>query len=111
MLLDSLECTFWQILICLNTYYNYRSGGQIGDLKLVFLDHFQTIFNNFSNISRMILVNTSFKSYDFACYNSDMPLCGKWNVFVPYNSKAAGNLRKVAENVDSSIFSWIFVRF
>ena len=78
----------------------YRSGGQIGDLKLVFLDHFHTIFNNFSNISRMILVNTSFKSYDFACYNSDMPLCGKWNVFVPYNSKAAGNLRKVAENVD-----------
>ena len=86
---------------------SFRSGGQIGDLKLVFLDHFHTIFNNFSNISRMILVNTSFKSYDFACYNSDMPLCDKWNVFVPYNSKAAGNLRKVAENVDSSIFSWI----
>ena len=46
----------------------------------------------------MILVNTSFKSYVFSCGNSDMPLCGKWNVFVPYNSKAAGNLRKVAEN-------------
>ena len=54
----------------------------------------------------MILVNTLFKSYDFACTNLDMPLCSKWNVFVPYDSKAAGNLRKVAENVDSSIFSW-----
>ena len=49
----------------------------------------------------MILVNTLFKSYDFACTNIDMPLCSKWNVFDPYDSKAAGNLRKVAENVDS----------
>ena len=33
----------------------------------------------------MILADTSsFKSYDFACTNRDMPLCGKWNVFVPY---------------------------
>ena len=55
----------------------------------------------------MILVNTSFKSYDFACTNRDMPLCGKWNVFVSYDSKAAGNLHEVAENVDSSILSWI----
>ena len=55
----------------------------------------------------MTLVDTSLKSYDFACYNSDTPLCGKWNVFVPYNSKAAGNLLKVAENVDSSNLSWI----
>ena len=55
----------------------------------------------------MILVHTSFKSYDFACTNTDIPLCGKSNVFVPYDSKAAGNLHKVAENVDSSIFSWI----
>ena len=75
----------------------YRSGGQIADLKLAFLDHYQTIFHNFSNIPSMILVNTSFKSYDFACYKSDAPLCGKWNVFVPYNFKAAGNLPKVAE--------------
>ena len=30
-------------------------------------------------------VNTSFKSYDFACTNRDMPQCGKWNVFVPYD--------------------------
>ena len=85
----------------------YRSGRQIGDLKLVFLDHFQTIFHNFPDMLSMILVNTSFKSYDFACTNTDMPLCGKWNVFVPYDSKAAENLHKVAENVDSSIFSWI----
>ena len=86
---------------------SYRSGGQIGDLKLVFLDHFQMIFHNFSNIPSMILVNASFKSHDLACYKTDMPLRGKWNVFIPYNSKAAGNLRKVAENVDSSNFSWI----
>ena len=85
----------------------YRSGGQIGDLKLVFLYHFQTIFHNFPNILRMTLVDTSFKSYDFACYNSVTTLCGKWNVFVPYDSKAAGNLLKVAENVDSSNLSWI----
>ena len=85
----------------------YRSGRQIGDLKLVFLDRFQTIIDNLSDILSMILVNTSFKSCDFACTNRDMPLGCKWNVFVPYNSKAAGNLRKVAENVDSSIFSWI----
>ena len=85
----------------------YRSGRQIGDLKLVFLDNFQTIFHNFPDILSMILVNTSFKSYEFACSNRDMPLCGKWNVFVPYDSKAAGNLCNVAENVDSSIFSWI----
>ena len=65
------------------------------------------IFYNFSDILGMILVNTSFKSYSFACTNRDMPLCGKWNVFVQYDSKPAGNLRKVAENVDSSIFSWI----
>ena len=32
-------------------------------------------------------------------------ICGKWNVFVPYDSKVAGNLRKVAENVDFSIFN------
>ena len=43
----------------------------------------------------MILVNTLFKSYDFTCTNTDMPLCGKWNVFVPYDSKAAGNLLKL----------------
>ena len=85
----------------------YRSGRQIGDLKLVFLDHFQMIFHNFPDMLSMILVNTLFKSYDFACTNIDMPLCSKWNVFVPYDSKAAGNLRKVAENVDSSICSWI----
>ena len=78
-----------------------------GDLQLVFLDHFQTIFHNFPDILSMILVNTSFKSNDFACSNRDMPLCGKWNVFVPYDSKAAENLRKVAKNVDSPIFSWI----
>ena len=83
------------------------SGRQIGDLKLVFLDHFQMIFHNFPDILSMILVNISFNSYDFACTNRDMPLCGKWNVFVPYDSKVAGNLRKVAENVDSSIFGWI----
>ena len=52
----------------------------------------------------MILVNTSFKSYDFACTNRDMPLCGKCNVFVPYDSKAAGNLRKVAENLSLAGF-------
>ena len=63
------------------------------------------IFNNFPDILCMILVNTSFKSYDFACTMRDMPLCSKWNVFVPYDSKVAGNLHKVAEN--SSIFSWI----
>ena len=63
------------------------------------------VFHNFPDILSMILVNTSFKSYDFACTIRDMPLWGKWNVFVPYDSKAAGNLRKVAENVDSSIFS------
>ena len=93
-----------------NRFYDFdndRSGRQIGDLKLVFLDHFQTIFHNFPDILSMILFNTSFKSYDFACTNRDMPLCGKWNVFVPYDYKAAGNLRKVAENVDSSTFSWI----
>ena len=28
-------------------------------------------------------VNTSFKSYGFACSNRDMPLCGKWNVLFP----------------------------
>ena len=33
------------------------------------------------------MILTSFKSYDFACSNRDMPLCGKWNVFVPYDSK------------------------
>ena len=55
----------------------------------------------------MILVNISFKSYGFACTNGGMTLCGKWNVFVPYDSKVAGNLGKVAENGDSSIFSWI----
>ena len=44
----------------------------------------------------MILVNISFKSYDLVCTNRDMPLCSKWNVFVSYDSKAAGNLRKVA---------------
>ena len=27
--------------------------------------------------------------------------------FVPYDSKVAGNFRKVAENVDISIFNWI----
>ena len=81
-----------------NQITSYRSGGQIGDLKLVFLYHFQTIFHNFLNI--LILVDTSFKSYDVACYNSDSPLCGKSNVFVPYNSKAAGNLLKVADNVE-----------
>ena len=53
----------------------------------------------------MILVNTSFKSYDFACTNRDMPLLMEWNVFVPYDSKVAGNLHKVVENVDSSIIS------
>ena len=79
------------------TYTPYRSGRQIGDLKLVFLDHFQTIFHNFPDMLSMILVNTLFKSYDFACTIIDMPLCSKWNVFVPYDSKAAGNLRKVAE--------------
>ena len=68
---------------------------------------FQTIFHNFSNIPSMTLVNASFKSHDLACYKTDMPLRGKWNVSVPYNSKAAGNLRKIAENVDSSNFSWI----
>ena len=52
------------------SYQNYKSGGQIGDLKLVFLDHFQSIFRNFPDILNMILVNTSFKSYDFACCNS-----------------------------------------
>ena len=56
---------------------------------------------------RCVLVDTSFKSYDFACTNRDMLLCDKWNVFVPYDSKATGNVHKVAENVDSSIFSWI----
>ena len=89
------------------TVCHYRSGRQIGDLKLVFLDHFQTIFHNFPDILSMILLNTSFKSYDFACTNRDMPQCGKWNVFVPYVPKVAGNLRKVAENVDFSIFNWI----
>ena len=53
------------------------------------------------------MLNTSFKSYDFACTNRDMPQFGKWNVFVPYDSKVAGNLRKVAEIVDFSIFNWI----
>ena len=91
----------------LEAFPNYRSGRQIGDFERFFLDHFQTIFHNFPDILSMILVNTSFKSYDFACSNRDMPVCNKWNVFVPYDSKAAGNVRKVAENVDSSIFSWI----
>ena len=68
---------------------------------------FLKIFHNFPDILSMILVNTSFKSYDFACSDRDMPLCGKWNVFVPYGSKATGNLRKVPKNDDSSIFSWI----
>ena len=54
-----------------------RSGRQIGDLKLVFLDHFQTIFDNFPDILSMKVPNTSFKSYDFACTNRDMPQCGK----------------------------------
>ena len=91
-------------------WYNkegYRSGRQIGDLKLVFHDHFQTIFHNFPDILSMIVLNTSFKSYDFACTNRDMPQCGKWNGFFPYDSKVAGNFRKVAENVDFSIFNWI----
>ena len=83
------------------------SGRQIGDLKLVFLDHFQMIFHNFPDILSMIVLNTAFKSYDSACTNRDMPQCGKWNVFVPYDSKVAGNFRKVAENVDFSIFNWI----
>ena len=73
----------------------------------MFLNHFQTIFHNFPDILSMTLVDTSFKSYDFACRNSDMPLCGKWSVFVPYIYKAAKYLHKVAENVDPSIFNWI----
>ena len=39
---------------------DYRSGRQIGDLQLVFLNNFQTIFHNFPDILSMILVNTSF---------------------------------------------------
>ena len=38
------------------------------------------IVHNFPNIPSMVLVDTSFKSYDFAPYNGDMPLWGKWNV-------------------------------
>ena len=57
----------------------------------------------------MILVNISFKSLDFASCNRDIPLYGKWNVFCSIQFQTAGNLRKVAENVDSSMHSWILL--
>ena len=82
-----------------------RSGRQIGDLKLVFSDNFQTIFHNFPDILSMILVNTLFKSYEFACTNRDIPLCGKWNVFVPYAGLTLGILFSLPKKSPNSIFS------
>ena len=55
--IDLMECVNLVYHLCLYLIY-YRSGGQIGDLKLVFLDQFQTIFHNFHDMQSIILFIT-----------------------------------------------------
>ena len=65
------------------------------------------VIHNFHFMVGIIFVNTSSESYEFACFNDIKPLCDKSSVFVPWNSKVAGNLYEVVENVYSTTCSWI----